>query len=99
MPNLISNKLDHLLRNPVKFLQWWEAAPQEFNSFLTEWRQQLVGKLRKEEQIIELYREQGEINAVEFLLMLAHEVREYQKGVTSGRFKKIGEGNAESIQK
>ena len=90
------NKLDLLLANPTRFLSWWEAAPKEFHDFLEEWRNQLIGKLRKEQEIVPMYREQGEINAVEFLIQLDYLVREYVKGVPSGKFKDIG---AKNVQK
>lgn len=61
----------------------------EFNNFLNDWRNSVLGDLVKEKDDIEIRWLQGEMRAVDFLISLKSIVRDHIKGLSVGTQRKV----------
>lgn len=64
---------------------------------MSDWRIEVVTRLGKERDSIELHRLQGELKAIDTVISLQGIVRDYAKGLQDGSMKPIGDENAKSV--
>lgn len=67
----------------------WLSSNTAYAEWLLEWQKQVLKQLSSQTDTVEMYRAQGRLEVLNRLTGLKQEIEQYQKGVLSGRFKKI----------